>query len=185
MMSPEQQRSEVLLRLSQAVGTLSGAMDHRLALGTRANVGYSLTGARDSTAVAAVKGGLVVQNKAVHAAGDCIFDADPGIARIILSAAKFDPAMRSAAVIRYSHNLPEVLEEMFLECCTVDRHRQPAGISTMDWGVASCCKEGVPEAVIDPGSSPDTAAIYLFGETPGDVTGNIIMLSNRIIPIEL
>ena len=185
MMSPEQQRSEVILRLSQAVGTLSGAMDHRLALGAHANVGYALTGARDSTGVAAVKGGLGVQNEVVRAAGDCVFDADPLIARVILSAAKFDPAMRSAAVIRYSDKLPDVLEDMFIECCTVDRCRQPAGISTMDWGVASCCKDGVPEAVIDPGSSPDTSAIYLFGETPGDVTGNIIMLSNRIIHIEL
>jgi len=185
MISPEQQRREVLSRLSQAVALLTESMDPRLAAGTRANIGYAIAGARDSAGVAAVDGGLTVQGGKVHAAADCRFGADTEMAKIVLSAMKFDPEMRCAATIRYADKIQDVLEDMFLECCTVDRRRQPPGISTMDWGVASCCRDGVPEAIVDPGTSPDTAAIYLFGEGPGDVAGNIIMLSNRIIRIEL
>jgi hydroxymethylpyrimidine/phosphomethylpyrimidine kinase len=55
----------------------------------------------------------------------------------------------------------------------------------MDWGVASCCKDGVPEVIMDPGTTESLAKIHLFGENPTDVSGNTIMLSNRIIRIEL
>jgi len=185
MIGPEQQRNEVLSRLSQAVSLLEESMDSRLAAGVPANLGYAITGARDSNGIAAVDGGLVIRDKKLHAAGPCGFGADPQMAKVVLSAMKFDPAMRCAATIRYAARIQEVLDDMFLECCTVDRQRQAPGISTMDWGIASCCKDGVPEAIVDPGVSPETAAIYLFGEGPGDVAGNIIMLSNRIIRIEL
>jgi len=185
MIGPEQQRNEVLSRLSQAVSLLEESMDFRLADGVPANIGYAISGARDGTGIASIPGGLVVRGGKVHAAGSFGFGADDGIARIVLSAMKFDPGMRCAATIRYSGRIQNVLDNMFLECCTVDRRGQAPGISTMDWGVASCCKDGVPEAIVDPGVSPDAAAIYLFGEGPGDVAGNIIMLSNRIIRIEL
>jgi len=185
MIGPEQQRNEVLSRISHAVNLLEESMDSRLAASVPANIGYAIAGARDGTGVAAIPGGFTVRDKKVHAAGPCGFDADAGIARVILSAMKFDPDMRCAATIRYAARIQEVLGDMFLECCTVDRNRQAPGISTMDWGIASCCKDGVPEAIVDPGVSPETAAIYLFGEGPGDVAGNIIMLSNRIIRIEL
>ena len=185
MISPEQQRREVISRLSQAVALLAESMDPRLAAGTRANIGYAIVGARDSTGVAAVEGGLAAQDGIMRAAANCRFGADTEMAKIVLSAMKFDPEMRCAATIRYADKVQDVLEDMFLECRTVDRRIQASGISTMDWGVASCCRDGVPEAIVDPGTSPDLAAIHLFGETPGDVAGNIIMLSNRIIHIEL
>jgi len=185
MISPEQQRSGVLSRLTQAVALLTESMDPRLAAGTRAHIGYAIAGARESTGVAAVEGGFIVQDGKMRAAANCRFGADTEMAKIVLSAMKFDPEMRCAATIRYADRIRDVLEDMFLECRTVDRRIQASGISTMDWGVASCCKDGVPEAIVDPGTSPDTAAIHLFGEGPGGVTGDIIMLSNRIIRIEL
>jgi thiamine-phosphate diphosphorylase len=185
MISPEQQRAEVLFRLSQAVPLLEESMDFRFIADVPANIGYAIRGARDHAGVASVSGGLVVRDTKVRAAGSCGFGADEEMARVVLSAMKFDPEMRCAATIRYAARIQNVLEDMFLECCTVDRSRQAPGVSTLDWGIASCCKEGVPDAVIDPGAAPNKAAIHLFGETPGDVAGNIIMLSNRIIRIEL
>jgi len=159
-------------------------MDPRLVT-TGTNIGYAITGARDSTSVAAISGGLVVEGNGVRAPGPCGFGTDPGIAKIILTATKFDPDMRCAATVRYSDTVRRVLEDMFLECCTIDRSRQPPGVDTMDWGVASCCRDGVPEVIIDTGTSKTTAVIHLFGEDPAVVAGNIIMLSNRIIRIEL
>jgi hydroxymethylpyrimidine/phosphomethylpyrimidine kinase len=186
MISPDQQRNDVLTRLSRSVVLLEASMDSRLVAGAGTNIGYAITGARDHAGVAAVAGGLVVRDNAVRAAGSCGFGADAGIAKIILTASKFDPEMRCAATIRYSDAVRRVLEEMFLECCTIDIILgQPPGVSTMDWGVASCCREGVPEVIVAPGKTPDTSVIHLFGENPAVVAGNIIMLSNRIIRIEL
>jgi thiamine-phosphate diphosphorylase len=55
----------------------------------------------------------------------------------------------------------------------------------MDWGVASCCKQGIPDVCFDTGGEGKEAIIRLFGEEPNDVSNNIIMISNRIISIEL
>ena len=55
----------------------------------------------------------------------------------------------------------------------------------MDWGIASCCREGVPDVCYDTGSAGKEGIIRLFAEDPVDVTNNIIMISNRIISIEL
>jgi thiamine-phosphate diphosphorylase len=185
MISPEQQRNDALTRLSRAVVLLEESMDSRLVAGAGSNIGYAITGARDSTGVAAVAGGLVVQKNAVRATGACGFGTDAEIARIVLTATKFDPEMRCAATIRHSDAVRHMLNEMFLECATIDRRVQAPGVNTMDWGVASCCREGVPEVIVDPGPRKESAVIHLFGENPAVVAGNIIMLSNRIIRIEL
>ncbi|MGA2161044.1 MAG: thiamine-phosphate synthase family protein [Methanoregula sp.] len=185
MISPEQQRNNVLTHLTRAVVLLEESMDPRLVAGTYMNIGYAISGARDSTGVAAITGGIVVQDNAVKAAGVCGFGADSQIAKILLTASKFDPEIRCAATIRYADTIRRILEDMFLECCTIDHRVQNPGVSTMDWGVASCCRDGVPEAIVNPGDSLNDSVVYLFGEKPADVAGNIIMLSNRIIHIEL
>jgi thiamine-phosphate diphosphorylase len=185
MTSPDQQRNEVLTRLSRAIVLMEESMDSRLVAGAGTNIGYAINGARDNAGVAAVTGGLVVRNNAVRAAGACGFGANAEIAKIILTASKFDPEMRCAATIRYADAVRRVLEDMFLECCTLDIRVQPPGVSTMDWGVASCCREGVPEVIVASGKTLQTSVIHLFGENPAVVAGNIIMLSNRIIRIEL
>lgn len=184
MTSPNEQRNEVLTRLSRAVLLLTESMDPRL-ITKGSNISYAITGARESAGVAAISGGFVVEGNSVRAPGQCGYGTDPELAKIILTAAKFDPEMRCAATIRYSDAVRRVLDDMFLECCTINRTAQPPGVDTMDWGIASCCREGVPEAIIDPGSSEKVAVIHLFGEDPAVVSGNIIMLSNRIIRIEL
>ena len=183
MIGPEQQRIEVLGELDKAVHALAGSLSPGMVSGT--NIGYAIRGARDGTGVAAVTGGFTIENGTVRPLGPCTFSADPSVTRIVLTAAKFDPAMRSAAIIPYSDAAAQVIQDMFLECCAIDRRTQPPGIETMDWGVASCCKDGVPEVIVDRGLTAGPGRIYLFGETPEDVAGNIIMLSNRITHTEL
>ena len=142
-------------------------------------------GARDTSDVASVAGGFTVQNNTVQAAGSCEFGADTEMAKVLLTAMKFNPDVRCAATLHYTKEAGSILEDMFLECCTIDHRLQPSSISSMDWGVAACCKKGVPEVIVDPGTTESLAKVHLFGENPTVVAGNTIMLSNRIIRIEL
>ena len=68
-------------------------------------------------------------------------------------------------------------------CCSAGFHPAPAnrGISTMDWAIASCCREGVPDVIFRQGSSAAESRIVLLGERPADVANNIIICSNRIL----
>jgi hydroxymethylpyrimidine/phosphomethylpyrimidine kinase len=160
-------------------------MDVRLIPVQGTRLGYALRGAREAAGVAAVQDGIKVENGKPHAAGPCVFGVDEDIARIVLTAMKFDPRMRCAATLRFSKNVMGIIESLLLECTSFDPASEPPGISTMDWGVASCCKQGVPDVCYDTGGKEKEAIIRLFGEDPIDVSNNIIMISNRIINIEL
>jgi hydroxymethylpyrimidine/phosphomethylpyrimidine kinase len=79
----------------------------------------------------------------------------------------------------------KVIEGLLFECSSFDTTKAPPGIRTIDWGVASCCKEGVPDVCYETGETGKEGIFRFFAEDPIDVTNNIIMISNRIINIEL
>jgi hydroxymethylpyrimidine/phosphomethylpyrimidine kinase len=62
----------------------------------------------------------------------------------------------------------------------MDAASKNKGISSMDWGIASCCKKGIPDVIFRKGASTAESRIILFGEGPADVANNIIICSNRI-----
>jgi predicted fused transcriptional regulator/phosphomethylpyrimidine kinase len=185
MNDPGRERSDVLEKLAQAAGLLEKSLDVRLIPARGVMLAYAIRGARDSNGVAAVQGGIVHKQGKASVAGPCAFGVETDIARIVLTAMRFDPLMRCAATLRFSRNLLSVIENLLLECTSFDTAQEPPGISTMDWGVAYCCKEGVPDVCYDYGGKGKEGTIRLFGENPIDVTNNIIMISNRIIHIEL
>jgi predicted fused transcriptional regulator/phosphomethylpyrimidine kinase len=184
-MDPESERTVVLEQLEHAVQRLEEPMDRRLIPAGGAKVVYAIRGARDKDNIAGIRGGIVDMGGVARAAGPCAFGADESGAKIVLTAMKFDPSMRSCAIIRFSPAVRKSLEQMFLEICSFDRSREPPGIATMDWGVASCCRDGVPDVVFDRGAPGREGIVRLFGEKPDDVVNNIIILSNRIMNVEL
>jgi predicted fused transcriptional regulator/phosphomethylpyrimidine kinase len=185
MKDPIRERSDALETLREAAGLLIRSLDIRLIPLHGTLLGYAIHGARDKNGVAAVTGGIVAGHEKPQAAGPCDFGVDEDIARIILTAMRFDPTIRSAATLRCSRNIQQVIESLLLECSSFEPAQKPPGISTMDWGVASCCKEGVPDVCYLRGGQGIESGIILFGEDPVDVANNIIMISNRIINIEL
>ncbi len=180
MKDPAQERNEVLYRLDLAVTQLEASMNPLLIPESGASLVYAIKGARDRDGVAAVPGGIVHRDGKVTARRPCAFGADEPCARIVLTAMKFDPLMRSVATIRFSENALAMFKGMLLECLPIDCTRKATGISTMDFGVASCCNDGVPDIIYDSGGNKKTGIMYIFGEDPVVVTNNIIICSNRI-----
>ncbi len=185
MKDPGRERTETLETLKGAVELLTRSLDIRLIPPSGVMFGYAVAGARDKTGIAAVKGGITKEHEKPVRAGPCGFGVDDDIARIILTAMKFDPRIRSAATLRCSVNLLKSMESLFLECTPIKSSEGVTGVSTMDWNVASCCREGVPDVCYPYRSGGNEPLAVLFGENPIDVTNNIIMISNRIINIEL
>jgi hydroxymethylpyrimidine/phosphomethylpyrimidine kinase len=177
---PAQERNEVLYRLDLAVTHLEASMNPLLIPNSGASLVYAIKGARDRDGVAAVPGGIVHCDGKVTARRPCAFGADEQCARIVLTAMKFDQLMRSAATLRFSENALAMFKGMFLECLPIDHTRKATGISTMDFGVASCCNDGVPDIIYDLCGNKKPGIMYIFGEDPVVVTNNIIICSNRI-----
>jgi hydroxymethylpyrimidine/phosphomethylpyrimidine kinase len=180
-MDPAHERNTILTPLQASVTRLEQAMNIRLIPPEGTSFGYALRGARDTGGVAAVSGGIKEDPVNRLTAGPCAFGTDEPVVRIILTAMKFDPVMRSAAILQFSDRALHVFEnDLFLECALLDMASKNQGISTMDWSIASCCNEGVPDVIFRKGTSPAGSRIVLFGEGPTDVANNIIICSNRI-----
>lgn len=180
-MDPASERTTVLTQLETACAPLVQSMNPVLIPPSGAQIGYAIRGARDKDGIAAVTGRIRETGSTVQAGGPCAFGTDEEIARVILTVAKFDPRRRSAALLRFSDRALGVLDgDLFLECASYDAVRAPPGISTMDWGVASCCREEVPDVIYATGTGTGATPLIILGEDPAGVVNNIIICSNRI-----
>ncbi|MCX6694555.1 MAG: phosphomethylpyrimidine kinase [Methanomicrobiales archaeon] len=170
----------ILSALASAVRALTDSMDSRLIPDAGTNIAYAKQKARMPSDVAAVQGRIVRLGGRVHPVGDVAFGASDHVARIVLSAMRHDPLVRCAANIRNCVPAVQSLTDMFFEVGEFDRAREPPGITTMDWGTDFCCRDGVPDAIIDHGAVGKEAMIRILGEDPEDVVKKINNLSTRI-----
>jgi thiamine-phosphate diphosphorylase len=180
-MDPAHERDTTLSILQAATIQLGKSVDVRLFPTEGISFGFALRGARDSGGVAAVDGGIKNGTDGQVIAGLCVFGTDEPVVRIILTTMKFDPVMRSAAILQFSDRALRIFEnDLFLECTHLDAASKNQGIDSMDWSIASCCKEGIPDVISRKGFNEKESRIILFGESPADVVNNIIICSNRI-----
>ena len=180
-MDPEYERKTTLDTLAAAAAQVVPSIKARLIPLEGVSFGFALRGARDNHGVAAVSGGIKTGSGGHPAAGPCAFGTNEPVVRIILTAMKFDPVIRSAALLQFSDRALHIYEDdLFLECILLNPTLKNPGISTMDWSIASCCKEGIPDVIFKRGVSTADSRIILFGESPSDVANNIIICSNRI-----
>lgn len=176
----DESKEDVLRRLRTAVSMLAELMDASLVPEVGTNIVYALPHARSVEHVAGVQGRIVRVGGKAHPVGEVAFGASDHMARAVLTAMRFDPNVRSAANIRFSEEILEIAEVMMLEICQFDRSKEPHGAKTIDWGVAECSKNGVPDLIFDRGGIGKEAMIRLFGGDPVSVAENIIKISARI-----
>ena len=178
-MDPAHERNTTLALLQESAARLGTSLNPQLIPPGGIAFGFAIRGARDAGGVAVAIIAMGDSGKPV--AGPGTFGSDAPVARIILTAMKFDPLMKSAATLRFSERTADVLEnDLLLECADPDPASAGRGISTMDWGIASCCRDGVPDAIVYRTVNIKESRIVIFGETAADVANNIIICSNRI-----
>ncbi len=179
-----EERDDVVQVLRSAVDQLTRTMHPSLIPEVGTNIAYAIRDARSPGDVAAVEGRIVRAGGRVTPVGPVTFGASDHVARIVLTVMKFDPGIRSAANIRYSPGIMTLIEDLFLETCSFDRGQEPPGTKTMDWGVAFCCKHGVPDIIFDTGAVGKEAMVRILGEDPQQVASTIGTISSRIPPGE-
>ncbi|MBT8507704.1 phosphomethylpyrimidine kinase [Methanomicrobiaceae archaeon CYW5] len=176
-----EERAAVLHDLENAVRTICSSMDVSLVPEVGLNIVFALPNATDSADVAGVEGRIVRLRGHPHAVGEVAFGASSHVARVVLTALRHDPEIRSAANIRFSEGAVAIAEDMKFDICSFDRTSEPPGTRTMDWGVEQCCTDEVPDVIYDRGAVGKEPMIRILGEDPEVVVHNILMLSQRII----
>lgn len=174
------EKPEILSKLSSALFCLSRSMSPEFIPGCGADIAFAKSVARDRNDIASVRGRITAPEGSLIA-GEPAFGEGGYAAKVLLTALKFDPLMRSTGIIRCTPGMVRKFDELFFETCCFNPAKEPVGISTMDWGVASCCRHGVPDVIYSPGSGGHEPIARFFGEDPGQVVNNIIMVTGRII----
>lgn len=179
-MGRREEEADVKERLEPAVEILMEGISSATIPAAGANIGYALPGARVPGDVAAIRGGIVEKGGEIIPPDATAFGADAEVARVILTAMRSDPEIRSAAIIRFSPAILAALDDLLLETCGFDRSREPPGVSTMEWGVAFCCRDGVPDAIYDRGAPWKEGLVRLLGEDPAHVARTVVAVSGRL-----
>lgn len=175
-----QTRAEVSTLLTEAASRINAEADLRLIPDHGIIMACALPGATTVSDVCAVN---CATPSAVRWGGDADPgpdpDPDPDAARIILTVIRHQPALRTAVAVRCTADV--------LQCatddCAFDVVRNPSappGSGTMDWGIESACRDGVPDGVYGQKTTAGDTVIWIFAETPADGARNLIMLSGCI-----
>lgn len=141
---------------------------------------------RDDLAIAYATVNSTDQKGVAIARGTSVgFGVDEPIVRTLLTVRRFDPSIRSAACIRYEDDILQTTIETLRDVEVYDPEKYPVGISTMDWGIASICRKGVPLAIACAESSRGPGRIYLLGTTPDEVANRILIICQRLTYIDI
>lgn len=160
-------QSAVLRSLQQAHGRVMDIPRYLLPSGGVA-LAYAIPTPRDKKDVA------VARNTSVG------FGVDEHLTRVLLTTTRFDADVRAAGIIRYTDETADMVRETLRLVATYDPGNFPPGISSMDWGIASCCRGGVPLAILDTGSPATEPLIRIMGTTPEEVANRILIISKRL-----
>ena len=135
------------------------------------NLGYALPAAASPEDVCALEGRIIRVGPRLQATGAPAFGASRHVARIILTAMRFDPRVRAAINLKYREKNLSRLKKIGFEVGTFRRGMQPEGTSTMEWGTEQAIRKlgRVPDVIADHGDVGKEAMVRILGTEPRDV----------------
>jgi len=136
---------------------------------------YALPGAEGFDDVCGIDGRIVKIGGKVKRIGDVDFGKSRHVARIVLTAMRFDPGMRCAMNIGYSENTVKKAKRKKLNVGFFDRKYEPKDVSTMEWGTKNVIEKmgDVPDIIYDKGGFGKEAMFRIIGKSPKDVVDKL------------
>lgn len=126
--------------------------------------------------VAGIKGRIVRYGEGLKVVGPVEFGASSHMARLVLTAMKYDPSIRSAMNLKYSEKLVKRARKRGYVVIYVDRRAEPENIRmregrSIPWIIEEAVKRAnrVPDIVYDTGDIGKEAMIRILGRSPVEV----------------
>lgn len=143
------------------------------------NFAYALPFAESLEEVCALSRRIVREGDGVSSPGCPEFGASTHVARIILTAMRFNPLMMSAANLKYDERMIKRCDEMGLSVGHFRREYEPGGVSSMTWGTEQAISEKgeVPDIICDKGEVGKEPMCRILGTDPSDVLSKIRKIS--------
>lgn len=179
----EKERYLALRNLKEAVLILEESPDFsKLIPEVGCNIGMAIPCAGNFEDVAAVEGRIVRHRGRAVSVGCVDFGASRHVARIILSALRYNPEIKAAINVKYSERNLSVCRETGLSISSFDRAEEPENASTMDWGTAEAIKKygSVPKVIYDKGGAGKEPMIRLLGTNAVEVAKLAVELAEKL-----
>jgi hydroxymethylpyrimidine/phosphomethylpyrimidine kinase len=148
------------------------------------NIAMALPSAKSPADVAAVTGRIVKLKNNAHVVGDIEFGASSHVARIILTAMKYDSSFKASVNIKYSEAIVGICREMGLSISSFSRENEPSDTHTMDWGTSFAIEtfKSIPDIIYDKGGIGKEAMIRIMGKNAIDVAETARKIAEKYQP---
>jgi hydroxymethylpyrimidine kinase/phosphomethylpyrimidine kinase len=180
----EAERNCIMNNVRKAVKLVENNPDFSLVIPeVGCNIAMGISTASSKEDVAAVSGRIVRYRSVPHAVGCVSFGASSHMARIVLTTMQYDDSIRAAMNIRYSEKAISICKELGLRTASFSRKDEPAGVSTMEWGVAGVIKTAgeVPDVIYDTGDFGKEAMIRILGKDAVGIAKSAIRISGAMM----
>lgn len=179
-----EQSSSVLGELVAAADRLARTGPGLLVPEVQSNFVYALPAARDFEGVAGFPGRIIRVEEEVRVVSLPRFGASRHIARIVLTAMKTDPEVRSCLNVRYAPHVERCAEELGFSAASFSRADEPADVrekegSSLEYGTGTVLegRTEVPDLIWDAGGDGKEPMIRVLGRSPEEVVDKAIRLA--------
>ncbi len=170
----ESERDYVLKRLKEAADAfVNEARSYLLVPEIRVNIAYAVSNAKSVQDVAAIPGRITTAFGRAFYCMPPAFGASDHVARVILTAMKYDPQMRSAIDVKYYQEIVDHLDDVYV----FDRRLESLESRSKEGHTMNLMVElaheklgRVPKYIVDMGDYGKEPTIFVLGKDPVEVT---------------
>ncbi len=184
----EMERYSVVQDLKAAAQRLKEGNGAHLMPEVQSNLGCALPFAEAPEDVASFPGRLIGHKDLISYVFDPQFGISHHISRIILTAMRYDPSVRSAMNIRYSPEIVERCADLGFEIGSFDRRKEPEDIkelegSSLAWGVERAIEKSgkVLDAIYDQGGWGKEPMVRILGKNPSQVVDKVLKIAKSLL----
>lgn len=176
----------IWMKVADAVDNLLDFLPASLVAEVGMNIGFARKNAKDFRDVCALDGRIVKTKKKIHKSGQLCFGGSKHVANIVLAAMSKEPAIRSAANLRFSKQLVQACEKAQFSIGKFDRTDEPKkSVSTMEWGTVYAFEHSqkTPDVIYDNGGIGKEPMVRVLGTDPSVVISKIHTILSFLKPL--
>ena len=180
-------RFEVVQGLSAAVEILKQNRIGLLIPEVQSNIGVGLPDAHSAEDVAAIPGRIVKNGSDIFTVAPPQFGASQHVAKIVLTAMRFDPAMRAVMNIKFTDSILKTCRKLKFKIASFDRTQEPKNVkqqegSSLEWGTHQAITECgfVPDIIYDLGGQGKEEMIRVLAHDIDELVDKVLRIHRQV-----
>lgn len=182
-----QKRFEVIQGLSAAVEMLKQNRIGLLIPEVQSNIAVGLPDAHTAEDVAAIPGRIVKNGNDIFTVAAPQFGASQHVAKIVLTAMRFDPAMRAVMNIKFTDSILKACRKLKFKIASFERAQEPRNVkqregSSLEWGTHRAITECgfVPDIIYDLGGQGKEEMIRVLARDVGELVDKVLRIHRQV-----